>query len=65
MAGGYHRLSPQLMEERDNVIINLVKEGLKHKIIACQVRMAPAAIEARLQKLRLEGKLEPVGERNG
>ena len=61
MAGGYHRLSPEMMEERDNVIIRLARQGLRHKIIAGQVRMAPSWFEARLQKLREEGKLAAVG----
>lgn len=64
MAGGYHRLSPELMVERDKVIICLMQQGIKHKNIASHVRM-PSGIEARLQKLRLEGKLAPVGGRHG
>ncbi len=64
MPGGYHRLSSKLMAERDNVIIYLANQGIKHKIIAHQVRMAPSGVETRLQKLRLEGKLAPVGGKN-
>ena len=65
MPGGYHRLSPQLMEKRDSVIINLIRQGFRHKLIASQVRMETSGLETRLQKLRFEGKLEQVGERNG
>ena len=65
MPGGYHRLSSKLMEERDKVIIRLVGEGFRHKIIAHQVRMETSGLETRLQKLRLEGKLASVGGKNG
>lgn len=65
MSGGYHRLSPQLMAERDKVIIRLASEGVKHKIIALHVRMQPTGVETRLQKLREEGKLPAAGGKNG
>ncbi|KKM97012.1 hypothetical protein LCGC14_1172460 [marine sediment metagenome] len=65
MAEGYHRLCEQLMKERDNQIILLVKAGVRHKSIACQVGMQPAGIEARLHKLREEGKLPVAGGSNG
>ena len=65
MPGGYHRLSSKLMEERDNLIICLVGEGFRHKIIAHRVRMEPSGLETRLQKLRLRGKLAPVGGDDG
>ncbi len=65
MPDGYHRLNPVIMEQRDNVIIHLVRLGLRHKLIANQVRMAPSGVETRLQKLRLEGKLAPGRGRNG
>jgi len=51
--------------KRDNVIIHLVKQGLRHKLIAHQVRMEVAGVESRLQKLRLQGKLIPEGGKNG
>ncbi len=65
MASGYHRLNQKLMSERDEWIIRLFHQGFKPKIIARQVRMEPSGISSRLQKLRLEGKLAPVGARNG
>jgi len=65
MPGGYHRLSSRLMEERDNLIIRLVKEGYGHRIIAGQARLAPTGLETRLKKLRLEGRLPLVGGCNG
>lgn len=65
MADGYHRLPSQLMEERDDEIIRLVKRGIRHKIIAMRVGLEPAGVEARLQTLRQRGKLPLAGGRNG
>ncbi len=65
MSGGYHRLSPEMMEKRDNVIIRLMGQGFRHKIIAYRVRMEPSGLETRLQTLRLRGKLAPVGGPDG
>lgn len=61
MREGYHRLNYLQMEMRDNSIIRLANNGVKHKIIAMQVGMEPAGVEARLQKLRQEGKLQRKG----
>ena len=65
MPGGYHRLNSKLMEERDSLIIRLAGEGLRHKVIAHQVRMAPSGLETRLQKLREDGKLQVAGGKHG
>ncbi len=65
MAEGYHRLSEQLMKERDSQIILLVKAGVRHKSIACRVGMQPGGIAVRLRKLREEGKLPVAGGKHG
>ena len=57
MREGYHRLSATLIEDRDEKIIRLVQDGLRHKVIAHRVGLKLAGLQARLQKLREEGKL--------
>ena len=65
MATGYHRLDAKLMARRDEEIICLMNLGVRHKIIAYQVRMEPSGFETRLHKLRLDGKLPPAGGSHG
>jgi DNA-binding NarL/FixJ family response regulator len=65
MSDGYHRLSAEEMDARDQVIIRLLNCGVKHKHIAMQVGLGHAGIESRLQKLREMGKLPVAGGNDG
>jgi len=66
MGEGYHRLCSQLMAVRDDEIIRLVNDGVKHYVIAFQVGLQPTGMATRLHKLRELGKLPAArGKKDG
>lgn len=64
MGEGYHRLRPDEMQKRDELIVELAEMGIGQKYIAERVGMQPDGLQMRLRKLRQEGKIT-AGGRNG